>query len=121
LRILDGESKDEMFEQNYHKPFTKKISIIAASGFAGKHESQIKGSGYVVESLEAALWCFYRTESFRDAILMAANLGDDADTTAAITGQIAGAFYGKSGIPKEWLSKLVMANEIERIALRLRK
>jgi ADP-ribosyl-[dinitrogen reductase] hydrolase len=54
---------------------------------------------YVVSSLEAALWCFYRTSTFEEAVLQAANLGDDADTTAAICGQIAGAYYGESGIP----------------------
>jgi ADP-ribosyl-[dinitrogen reductase] hydrolase len=58
-----------------------------------------------VHSLKAALWCVGRTGTFRDAVLLAANLGEDADTTAAITGQLAGAIYGASGIPEEWLEK----------------
>jgi ADP-ribosyl-[dinitrogen reductase] hydrolase len=61
-----------------------------------------------VESLEATLWCFDQTTNFKDCILMAANLGDDADTTAAQAGQLAGAFYGESGIPTDWLNKLAM-------------
>jgi len=62
--------------------------------------------------LEAALWCFNRTGTFREAILTAVNLGDDADTTAAVCGQVAGAFYGESGIPAGWLEKLLMREEI---------
>jgi ADP-ribosyl-[dinitrogen reductase] hydrolase len=65
-----------------------------------------------VESLEAALWCFHTTPSFESAVLEAANLGDDADTTAAIVGQVAGAFYGVQGIPAKWLEKLHMREEI---------
>ena len=77
-------------------------------------------SGYVVECLEAALWCFNRTDSFEDAILAAANLGDDADTTAAVCGQVAGAYYGESGIPGGWLGRLSMRSEIARLADKLR-
>ena len=80
---------------------------------------EIRGSGYVVESLEAALWCFLHTDTFEAAILKAANLGDDADTTAAICGQVAGAFYAAAGIPKQWLQKLAMRNEITNLADRL--
>jgi ADP-ribosyl-[dinitrogen reductase] hydrolase len=67
----------------------------------------------------AALWCFDQTDTFEAATLKAANLGDDADTTAAICGQVAGAFYGESGIPKKWLAKLVMREEISTLADRL--
>lgn len=66
-------------------------------------DREIRGTGYVVQSLEAALWCFYRTDTFETAILKAANLGDDTDTTAAVCGQVAGAYYGESGIPQKWL------------------
>lgn len=72
-----------------------------------------------MQSLEAALSCFYRTDTFEAAILKAGNLGDDADTTAAVCGQVAGAFYGASGIPKKWLDKLVMRKEITELADRL--
>jgi ADP-ribosylglycohydrolase len=66
-----------------------------------------------------ALWCFLQTETFESAILRAANLGDDADTTAAVCGQLAGAFYGARGIRVEWLERLVMRREITGLAERL--
>lgn len=67
---------------------------------------EVKSSGYVIHTLHAALWSFKNTDNFRDAILLATNLGEDTDTVAAVTGQIAGAFYGMSGIPIMWLDKL---------------
>jgi ADP-ribosyl-[dinitrogen reductase] hydrolase len=79
----------------------------------------MRGSGYVVDSLEAALWCFLHTTSFKDAVLKAVNLGDDADTTAAVCGEVAGAFYGETGIPLRWLEHLVMRDEIRNFADRL--
>ena len=96
-----------------------KITLIARGNYRNKSAAEIRGTGYVVESLEAALWCFDQTDNFEAAILKAANLGDDADTTAAICGQVAGAFYGESGIPQKWLDKLVMREEISMLADRL--
>jgi ADP-ribosyl-[dinitrogen reductase] hydrolase len=93
-----------------------KLQVIAEGAYRSKDAQQIRGSGYVVDSLEAALWSFWRTENFRDAILTAVNLGDDADTTAAVCGQIAGAFYGESGIPGHWRKQLVMLEEIRALA-----
>jgi ADP-ribosyl-[dinitrogen reductase] hydrolase len=84
-----------------------------------KNPPEIQGTGYVVRSLEAALWSFDTTDSFEAAILKAANLGGDADTTAAICGQLAGAFYAESGIPKNWLEKLAMRQEITNLAASL--
>ncbi|MCJ7583954.1 MAG: ADP-ribosylglycohydrolase family protein, partial [Anaerolineales bacterium] len=89
--------------------------------YFNKAESDIHGTGYVVKSLEAALWSFWITDTFEAAILKAVNLGDDADTTAAICGQIAGAHYGESGIPSRWLEKLAMREEIGNIAEQLCK
>ncbi len=97
------------------------VRSIARGDYQHKLESYIHGSGYVVRSLEAALWCFLKTDSFRDAILRAVNFGDDADTTAAVCGQVAGAFYGESGIPDEWLERLVMRKEIQDLADQLNK
>ena len=79
----------------------------------------IKGSGYCVDSLEAALWCFFGTGSFEEAVLAAANLGGDADTTAAVCGQLAGAHYGVSSIPAAWLERLAMRGGIESLAEQL--
>ena len=75
-------------------------------GWRGLHRDAVQGSGYVVRSLQAAVWAVSRTTDFRSAVLLAANLGDDADTTAAVAGQLAGAVYGAGGIPAEWLDAL---------------
>jgi len=93
-----------------------KIEALACGTYVNKTEDLVHGSGYVVESLEAALWSFATTDSFRDAVLRAVNLGDDADTTAAVCGQLAGAFYGESGIPPEWLTCLALAATIRGYA-----
>ena len=77
---------------------------------------KIKGKGYVVKSLEAALWAFHKSCDFRDGALLAVNLGDDADTTGAIYGQIAGAYYGAEAIPAEWRERLTMSAEITDMA-----
>lgn len=89
---------------------------IMNGSYQNKTRDKISSSGYVIDSLEAALWCFWKTDNFRDAILLAANLGDDADTVAAITGQIAGAFYGLDGIPDEWVQKITDKDEILQLA-----
>ena len=70
----------------------------------------------MVRSLEAALWAFYHGKDFRDGALLAVNLGDDADTTGAVYGQLAGAFYGEEGIPEEWRAVLAHRNLIESFA-----
>jgi ADP-ribosyl-[dinitrogen reductase] hydrolase len=93
-----------------------KVAALAAGRYRDKPIEQIAGTGYCIESLEAALWCFHHTTSFEAAVLAAANLGADADTTAAITGQLAGAHYGRSGIPAGWLQKLCMRTDIEAMA-----
>jgi ADP-ribosyl-[dinitrogen reductase] hydrolase len=92
------------------------LRAIAAGHYRTKSESGIQGTGYVVESLEAALWSFWNAESFEEAILLAANLGDDADTTAAVCGQLAGAYWGEEGIPRRWIERLAMVDEIRSTA-----
>lgn len=89
---------------------------MLAGSWRGKLREEIHSSGYVIHSLEAALWSIGRTHDFRSAVLTAANLGGDADTTAAIAGQLAGALYGRSGIPPEWREQLAWGVEIEEIA-----
>jgi ADP-ribosyl-[dinitrogen reductase] hydrolase len=95
------------------------IRALARGEYREKAESDIKGSGYVVQSLEAALWSFDRTGGFEEAILTASNLGDDADTIAAICGQISGAHYGEGAIPAGWLERLARREEIAALADRL--
>jgi ADP-ribosyl-[dinitrogen reductase] hydrolase len=116
---LLGQSKDQILFDTKVSLSAPKIREIASGGYKSKPGSQIRGTGYVVESLEAALWCFYQTDNFESAILHAANFGDDADTTAAICGQLAGAFYGETGIPEKWLAKLHMRREITELAEKL--
>jgi ADP-ribosyl-[dinitrogen reductase] hydrolase len=82
------------------------VGPIMAGSWHGKQRSQIRASGYVAHSLEASLWAVGRTGSFEEAVLLAANLGEDADTTAAITGQLAGALYGAGAIPQRWRDRL---------------
>ncbi len=139
---LNGEDKETLLSDHYcpvpgywqAKPLICEIAEIAAGSFKYKHPpeiggadycsqiggadscSQIRGSGYVVQSLEAALWAFFRSHSFEEGCLMAVNLGDDADTTGAIYGQIAGAYYGKNGIDSRWLSKIYYVSRILEMA-----
>ncbi len=89
---------------------------VADGSFRNKQPPDIKGSGYVVRSMEAALWAFLHSTSFKEGALLAANLGDDADTTAAIFGQLAGAHYGEQGIPGEWITKLSLVDLIKDYA-----
>ena len=117
---LKGSSKDEiLFDHGLDNFASSGLQAIARGNYRGKSEDEISGIGYVVPSLEAALWCFYSTDNFKDAILRATNLGQDADTTAAICGQVAGAFYGESGIPQEWRAKLAMHDLIRELASQL--
>ena len=117
---LEGQGKVEVLIEKEMVPLTSEpLKEISLGDYFEKAENQIQGTGYVVQSLEAALWCFWTTESYQDAILKAANLGDDADTTAAVCGQVAGTYYGASGIPKHWLEKLLMREEIEDLAEKL--
>jgi len=126
---LKGASRDELLSSCYEpakglwerNPLCAEIDEIARGSFKQKEPPQIVGSGYVVKSLEAALWAFGRSSDFREGCLLAVNLGDDADTTAAIYGQIAGAYYGVDGIPEEWLRKLARVELIEGLAAALYK
>jgi ADP-ribosyl-[dinitrogen reductase] hydrolase len=112
---LSGVSKPAVLRCDAAHPTTPKVRAIARGDHVPKTRGDLRGSGYCVESLEAALWCFAHTTSFEAAVLAASNLGDDADTTAAITGQVAGAFYGSSAIPEQWLARLHMRDEITRL------
>lgn len=116
---LLGVGKSDLLRFEIPEPLTAKVTGMIKGGFLNKQQNEVRGSGYCVESLEAALWAFYSTDSYEQAILAAVNLGDDADTTGAICGQLAGAYYGVDAIPPGWLGKLSMCNEIEELALQL--
>lgn len=119
---LHGKSKSELLNSDFYAQFVNQpplaSSIYAISQGSYKHKpaSEIRGSGYVVESLEAALWAFSNSDSFEAGALLAVNLGDDADTTGAVYGQIAGAYYGMKGIPKHWLKILAWRKHITQIS-----
>lgn len=115
-RALRGVPKEQVLNLGGLPIESAKIRSIAAADHAAKPVEQIKGSGYVVDSLEATLWCYARHDNFRDSVLEAVNLGDDADTTGAIVGQLAGATYGAAGIPAAWLDRLHLAQEIGGLA-----
>lgn len=123
VRAVAGETKEKLLrlpDDRVKGPVLslrcEKIVAIAHGDFLSKPRDEIRGSGYVVACLEAALYCFAQTPSFEEAVLMAANLGDDADTTGAVCGQIAGAYYGASAIPQDWLCRLAMADRIRSMA-----
>jgi ADP-ribosylglycohydrolase len=81
-----------------------------------KHHNVLKNGGFVIDTLEAAFWCFLTTDNYRDAVLKAVNLGDDTDTTAAVTGSLAGLCYGVDAIPAEWREMLAGCGDIRRLA-----
>jgi len=124
---VNGAGKDELLSERYcpvpgywkEKPLTAEIDEVARGSFKRKEPPEIRGLGYVVRSLEAALWAFDESDSFEEGCLLAVNLGDDADTTAAVYGQLAGAFYGEEEIPERWLSKLAHRGVVEDLAEKL--
>jgi ADP-ribosyl-[dinitrogen reductase] hydrolase len=119
LRACEGAAKEDVLAPSRQTFASRKIRDIADGDYRLKQAMQIKGSGYCVESLEAALWCFDKAATFEETVLMAANLGDDADTTAAIAGQLAGGFYGVRAIPEPWLEKLWWREKIMELATQL--
>ena len=121
---LGGVDKETLLSTRYcpveghwtRTPLAERIAEVADGSYKRREPPEIKGTGYVVKSLEAALWALHKSNDFREGALLAANLGDDADTTAAIYGQIAGAAYGVESIPTEWRAVLAMAPTITSMA-----
>jgi len=120
--MMQGIDRDEVLDANWKglrdlrevHAFHREIADVAEGSFRRKQPPEIVGSGYVVKSLEAALWAFHDARDFREAVLRAVNLGDDADTTGAVCGQLAGAYWGESGIPLEWRKGLARPEMIEK-------
>ncbi len=123
----NGVDKDALLSERYcpmpgyweERPLAPEVDEVASGSFKERETPEIQGSGYVVRSLEAALWAFHKSGSFEEGCLLAANLGDDADTTAAVYGQLAGAFHGEKGIPEHWLAELAHSSIIEDLADKL--
>jgi len=124
---LRGEAKETLLWPGYtpipgswdEAPLHPEIAEIAAGSSKRKDPPEIRGTGYVVKSLEAALWAFYNSDDFQTGALMAVNLGEDADTTGAVYGQIAGAYYGVEAIPESWREKIAFRSDIEGAAASL--
>lgn len=128
VAALHDEEKDQILDESFvekHKSwfgdltFHEDISSIAKGSFKKDkgYEDGIRGSGFIVKALEAALWAFWSTDNFKAGALAAVNLGDDTDTTAAIYGQLAGAFYGYEQLPTEWKTKIFAEEFLEKLSL----
>ena len=124
-----GESKEALLSDHYSPVYhywffpqiklARKVAAIAAGSYKQKEAEDLPASGYVIDTLEAALWCFWRTQSFREGALLAVSLGNDAGTTAAVYGQLAGAYYGAEAIPGEWRETVALGRMIEELAASL--
>lgn len=101
------------------EPLAPEIAEVAAGSFRGRAPPRIRGTGYVVSTLEAALWALAETDTFAQGALKAVNLGEDADTTGAVFGQIGGALYAEQGIPARWRRRITRGDEIAELATRL--
>lgn len=117
--ILQGVARDELLSRAGDGIREPAVKALVHRNYSSLSEAEIKGSGYCIDSLGAALWAFMSSSSFDSAILRAVNLGDDADTTAAICGQLAGAYYGVDSIPRSWRTRLAMSEYIDHTARRL--
>jgi ADP-ribosyl-[dinitrogen reductase] hydrolase len=121
---LNGVNKEELLRDRFSPvpdywerfPLDPQIEEIALGSFRFRYPPEIKGTGYVVKSLEAALWALYHSKSFQEGCLLAVNLGEDADTTGAVYGQLAGALYGEDEIPLTWRKKLTQHDLICSLA-----
>jgi ADP-ribosylglycohydrolase len=119
--LIGGEDREAVLAPDWKplqtlneiKPLHPLIQEVAEGSYRRKQPPAIQGSGWVVKSLEASLWAFHQADSFEEAVLKAVNLGDDADTTGAICGQLAGTFWGESKIPEAWRSGLARMEMIE--------
>lgn len=133
LEIMNGKDKTESYKkmQNIIAVFLKdkkfnpiEIQLfdrVLKNNIVEYPENEIHSSGYVLHSLEASLWCFLNSNSYEETVLKAVNLGDDTDTTGAISGGLAGIYYGIENIPKKWTEVLVKKNDIESLAEKLNK
>lgn len=114
-KLLSGKDKETAlaFEPQETVLLHPSVKMVAEGSYRNASYG-IEGSGWVVKSLEASLWAFYKSDSFEEAVLKAVNLGDDADTTGAVTGQLAGAFWGYSGIPQSLIDGLDRKDMIDK-------
>jgi len=130
-QLIEGKSKFEIYNdlRSSIPSFFERIGVgvseiahydrLLKANIADRPLSEIRSGGYVIETIEASVWCLLTTDNYKDAVLKAVNLGHDTDTTAAVTGGLAGLLYGFDGIPKEWIEKLARVEEIEQLGIKL--
>ena len=132
VNILNGNTpklayknmKDVILEYYSKEPYTTELhnfTRILESDISELSEESVKSSGYVVDTLEASLWCFLNNNSYTDTVLTAVNLGGDTDTTGAVAGGLAGIYYGYENIPGNWISKIARRQDIIELAEKLNK
>lgn len=133
LEILKGKDKFEaytemqnvlskfLYDKKYNPIELQLFDRVLQHDISKYPEENIHSSGYVLDSLQASLWCFLNSDSYKETVLKAVNLGEDTDTTGAIAGGLAGIYYGIENIPQEWIENLVRTNDIKDLAERLSK
>jgi ADP-ribosylglycohydrolase len=126
-KIIEGRSIGESYRITCHEVlafwnnenFSEKELMIFETVLSGKigslEENSIRSGGYVMHTLEASIWVLLNTSSYEEAVLKSVNLGDDTDTTAAVTGGVAGLVYGKEGFPEKWYSSTSRIRDIEHL------
>ncbi|MDO3424735.1 ADP-ribosylglycohydrolase family protein [Chryseobacterium sp. APV1] len=131
IELIKGKDKKEAYHhtqkvvlqfaevQGFNPKEIQLFDRVLKNDISEYHEDSISSGGYVLHSLEASLWCFLNSESYPEAVLKAVNLGEDTDTTGAITGGIAGIYYGFESIPKEWIDVLARKEDIEKLCEKL--
>ncbi len=130
IGAIEGKSKDELLSMNYAKilfdhiknyTFHEEVVALAYGSYKDKSRDDIEAKGYVIKTLESALWAFYNTSTFDEGLILVVNLGDDADTVGAVYGQLAGAYYGVDSIAKAYKDGLMKREFIEDLALKILK
>ena len=115
---IAGRPRATVFARRRFEGAAYAIQEILSGSWRGRSRDSIRSGGYVVHTMEAAIWAVARTADFPSAVLLAANLPDDADTVAAVTGQLAGALYGLGGIPPAWLERVAWRDRLLEVARR---
>lgn len=120
--LLDNSSKDavrvalkQAYNRYYENPERNHFERLFFDDFHKLASDKIKSTGYVVDTLEAAIWCLMNTDNYKECVLTAVNLGEDTDTVAAIAGSLAGALYGYNSIPEDWRNTLKRTEYIEEL------
>lgn len=133
IELIKGKDKQEAYAymqkialdyseiQSFNPAEVDLFHRILKNNISAYPENEIKSGGYVLHSLEASLWCFLNSETYAEAVLKAVNLGEDTDTTGAITGGIAGIYYGFENIPEEWITGLVRKDDIGALCEKLQQ